>query len=688
MKARSLGGTILILLAGWWVYQPALHGGWLWDDLVDVVQNPVIHDPAGWWKIWLAPVGWHFFPLKSTVQWAQWQSWQHHTTGYHVTNLALHLAGAFLLWRVLSRLGVRNGWLGALLFTVHPLAVESVAWIAELKNTLSLPLLLLAALAWLDYDEAGRERDLVRSIIFFAAAMLAKTSVVMFPVVLLFHGAWRHGRLGRRTLLGSLPFFAVSAGLGFVTVAFEGRQHPAVLALMPAYGAVSRLAGAGGAIGFYLLKALVPTGLSPVYAEWPLATPSPEWFLPWLALVVVSGLIWARWASWGRPAALGLGFFLLNLAPVLGFVPMAYHHIAWVADHFVYLPLLGLAGLAAAAADGVERHLAGRAIGVVPTLGIAAAAVLAATAHRYAAVFHDEESLWTHAVTAQPDAWLAHHNLAYLLARTQRTSEAVEHYRIALQLKPGNADGANNLGNALLAQDRGPEAIAAYEQAIRARPDFAEAHANLGNALARSGRRPEAIAACTRALALDPGCLPAEVTLGDLLAQDGLPAEAAQHYAAALRLHPDDPVVLNNQGTVLLQLGRSVEARAHYEKAVQLAPDYVAARVNLGYAMSDAGRIDDAATQWKEALRLASDNLAALAGLGDLLVKSGRPSEAEARYRSALLVQPDDAELHNNLAYALALQGRTPEAIQECEEALRLRPDYAAARENLARLKR
>lgn len=681
---RRVGPLLLILLAGWWVYQPALSGGWLWDDQIDLVQNPLMRDPAGWWKIWLAPTGWHFFPLKSTVQWLQWQLWEHHTTGYHVTNLVLHLVAALLLWRVLARLGVRHGWVGALVFAVHPLAVESVAWISELKNTLSLPPLLLATLAWIDCDERGKRSDLLRSLAWFTVAMLAKTSVVMFSVCLLLHALWKHGRISRGTWLAALPFFGVSLALGLVTVVFEGRHDQVISSLLPELSWLARLAGAGTALAFYLWKCLLPVGLSPVYAEWPLANLSPIWFAGWLVIGAIVAAVWLRWSSWGRASALGLGWFGLNLLPIVGLVPLAYHHVAWVADHFAYLSLVGLAGLAAAGADALAGRVGTRAVTV---LTVAAAVVLAIPARQYAAAFRDEESLWTHAVATQPNAWLGHHNLAYVYGRTQRLDEAIVHYRIALELKPADVDAANNLGNALLARGRPDEAIAVYEQAIRILPRHAEAHANLGNALARVGRRTEAVAACQRALALDPRCFPAELTLGDLLVQDGQFAGAESHYAAALRLRPDDALALNNRGTVLLQLGRATEAKDCYERALRLAPGYVEARVNLGYALVDLRDPDAAAAAWTEALRLAPDNVAALGGLGDILFRAGKVAEAETRYRAALGVQPNDAELHQCLAVTLARQGRTLEAIRECETALRLKPDYPEARATLERLR-
>ncbi|MDB6127849.1 MAG: hypothetical protein JWM35_1745, partial [Verrucomicrobia bacterium] len=649
MKPRTLGGILVILLVGWWIYSPAMHGGWLWDDTVDIAQNPVMHDPAGWWKIWLTPSGWHFFPLKSTVQWAQWQLWENQTTGYHITNVVLHLVGALLLWRLFARLGIRHGWLGALLFTVHPLAVESVAWIAELKNTLSFPLLLLAALAWVDFDERGKGTAYVRCLLFFVAAMLAKSSVAMFPLCLLLYQAWKHGRLRRSDWRATAPLFAVSLALGLVTVWVEGQQNPAVEALLPHWDLLHRLAASGHALVFYFLKSIVPTRLSPVYPEW--SSVAMTWLLVWVGLLAVASLAVRKWKTCGRHVALGLGIFVFNLLPVLGVIPMAYHHVSWVADHFAYLPLAGLAGLAAAGVDWCEsrRGEMVRRFGGFLLLG--ASALYAWQAHRYAAVFTSEETLWTYAAETQPDAWLAHHDLAFEIARSH-PNEAISHYQTALRLKPTDADAANNLGNILLAANRTDDAIAAYEQAIRIRPTYAEAQANLGNAYARAGRKSEAAAACARALQLAPENVAANITLGDLYTQNGQGAAALPHYLAALVHQPNDPFLLNNTAALQLQLGRRADARGNFERAVELSPAYVEPRVNLGYLFVESGQNNEAIAQWQEALRLAPDTSAAQVGLANLYVQTDRPAAAEQLYRAALVHQPDDAEVRNNLAYA------------------------------------
>ena len=336
----------VIVLAGTWVYWPALRGGWLWDDGLEIARNELLHRPGGWWRAWVAPAGLDYYPLKDSLQWVQWHLWGDHTLGYHLTNVGLHLLGALLVWRLLACLGARLGWIGGLLFAVHPLAVESVAWISELKNTLSLPLLLAAMICFVEFDDGceggsaggaaqrvgdppspgfGGLRNALHlylwSIVFFLAAMLAKSSVVMFPVVLLLHAWWRRGRITRRDLRASAPFFAISLALGVVTVWFQQHRAIGLPAAAPTF--LLRLAGAGRAIGFYLAKGAFPTGLIPIYPRW-----NPDLVSPWQALswVVIAGALlgfWVKRATWGRHALLGSGWFLVNLLPVLGIIPMA-----------------------------------------------------------------------------------------------------------------------------------------------------------------------------------------------------------------------------------------------------------------------------------------------------------------------------------------------------------------------------
>ena len=530
----SWARAALIVLAGACIYAPTLRGGWLWDDSQEVTQNPVLPDPAGLAKIWGGTIGADYFPLKTTVQWLEWRLWGNDPAGYHAVSVALHLLSALLFWRLLRRLGLASAWVGGLLFAIHPVAVESVAWTAEIKNTLSLPFL-LAMTAYADYDASGRRSAYGLSFLWFLLALLAKTSVIMFPGVILLHAWWRRGRIDRRDLAASVPFFALSLVLGAVTIWFQHHRAEEV-ELVLAGGFLSRLACAGLALGFYLGKAVWPVGLSPIYPRWPVDPPSALQWLPWLAGGAAAAWLATKRAGWGRAVLFGLGFFVLNLAPVLGFVTNTYMRITWAADHFAYISILGVIGLAVA---GLDRWRPRRPAVTWACVAMAALA-LTLQSRRYAAVFHDAETLWTYTLERNPGAWSAHYNLATDLAQRRDYPGAVDHYEAALRLRPNFADAHYNLGNTFLMEGELPEAAAQYTETLRLDPAYANAHVGLGNVAMQANRLPEAIAQYTETLRLQPGFAEIHGSLGDALFLSGRVADAIAQYEIALRLKPGD----------------------------------------------------------------------------------------------------------------------------------------------------
>ena len=586
-----------IAAATGFAFAPAIRGGWLWDDPSAIAENPVLRDPAGLWRIWSGQTGLDFFPLTTSVQWIQWHLWQGNVAGYHATNIALHILSSLLLWRLLQRLGAGAAWLGGLLFAVHPLVVESVAWMSELKNTLSLPPLLLAALAYLNFDEGRTGRPVVgsaerkkpspfphpmnsnvrrwylSSLALFILAMLCKSSVVMFPVILLLYAWWRRGRIGGRDFAAGAPFLAVSAVLGAVTIHLQATRAIAHLP-MPAESLLHRVAAAGPAAVFYLFKAVLPVGLVPIYPDWSLDGPIPAKALAWCAIAAGLGWCWMRRATWGRHALFGFGFFLLNLLPVLGIVPMAYLRISRVSDHFAYLPLVGLIGLVAAAA-GRWRSTASPP--VFWTCAILAAACCAGASRHYASVFASEETLWTYTLRHNPQAWLAHNNLGIVLAQSGRLDEAVFHGEEAVRLKPGFPEARSNLGLSLTEARRLPEAIDQLTVAVRLDPDLAGARLNLGRALLAAGRAPEAVVQLEQVLRLQPAN-----------------PEAKRNLAIA---H-------NNLGNALARAGTLPAAVSEFEKALQLDPNNSGTRRNLGHALQATGQTREASVQFDEADRL------------------------------------------------------------------------------------
>jgi len=567
----------LIIFAAWFVYSPAFHGAWLgdWDDAYEITRNSVLRDPAGLRKIWLAPSALDYYPLKTSVQWVQWRLWGLDPFGYHLTNVALHLLSAFLLWHLLRKLGVRLAWLGGLLFVVHPMMIESVAWIVELKNTLSMAFLLLAFSAWIEFErwgDAPPRRQIAAAngdspnanearpgrhappllcygcaFLFFLAAMLSKTTVVMFPVVLLLYAWWRRGRVGRRDLLASAPFFAVSLVLGLVTIWFQ--QHRVIqTVVIPVGGFFPRLAVEGLAASFYFWKFVAPVDLMPIYPRWNVDPPSALQFLPWVVIgaVFIALIRWggapprrqitsadegspnADQASRGRvappsisgfrfqisafakDAVFGLGWFLLFLLPVSGFVPIATMRFTWVMDHFAYVSLLGLIGLAVAGLGKVDaalvaaeqsedgsrrvstRNAAGRGVYLLSAVVSAVVLALAVSSRNYARTFSDGKTFWASAVERNPAAWPAQYNLALALLQDGQFPGAIDHLEQAVRLYPDYTAAQNNLANALSQTGRYAEAVPHFERALRLDPGSAVTHYNFGLTLRALGRRDEA----------------------------------------------------------------------------------------------------------------------------------------------------------------------------------------------------
>lgn len=599
---RNTLRVLAIALAAAWVYFPCLRGTWLWDDGLEISRNAVLQSPGGWWEAWIHPHGMDYFPLKSSLQWLEWHLWGAAPLGYHVVNLGLHVLSALLVWRLLHLLGVRASFLGGLLFAVHPLAVESVAWISEFKNTVSLPPLLLACTAYVEFERSGRRWARARALLWFAAALACKTSVVMLPFVLLLFTWWRRGRIRRRDLRATAPFFAAAAAMGAATVWFQSTRAIGIAGTPESLW--SRLGEAGWSIVCYARTSLWPAGLAPVYP------PSPAWlpaFAPWLAIGAVLGAFWLWRAGWGRHALLGSGWFLLNLVPVLGIIPMSYLRVSPRADHLAYLPLVGWVGLAAAAFGAAleawgRRMGQGRLARLPLAIGAAAAAgAMAFAARGYAAAFRDEKALWTYALERNPGAWLAR----------------------------------NNLGKVFLQEGRPAEAAEQFRDAIRARPDSPEAHANLGNALEALGRVDEARSEYAAALRIDPGFAGGHYDLGLSLLKSGLPDKAAGEFRAALKLDPGHAAACNSLGLALARLGRPSEAMEQYRRALKLNPELPEAHLNLGNELFRLGRLDEAVNEYREALRLNPGYSGAHANLGQALARLGRQEEAEAEFEAA-----------------------------------------------------
>ncbi len=595
---------LAIVAAVLWIYWPALNGGWQWDDDLYLTKNPLMNDPARLWKAWFVPGSFiEYYPIEETVQWAQWRLWHGHTLGYHVTNMLLHAVSALLVWRFFAKLGLRYAWLGGVLFAVHPAQVESVAWIAELKNTLSLPPFLMAMIAWIDFDDQRRPRDYGIAFAWYVAAMLCKITMAPFAFVILLYAWWKRGRIGWTDVKVAAPFLAVAVLLAWVTI-HAGEVY--TVDVMPEAGKPSgwlwRLALAGSTMAFYLRIYLWPVGLLPSYAKWPVDPPSLALLVPWL---VVAGLMiwaWRMRRGWGRHVALGFGFFLLFLAPFLGLQWVSYMDFTWVMNHFLYLPGIGLIGLALGGLERIPKEVRAVVLGVVGVI----VALLAFGAQQYAALYRDSETLWAYAEQNDPRSFAAHNQLGVALEQKGDAAAALDQFVQAANIQPDFAEAHNNVGTILLLTGRTTEAVEAFRKAVRLAPKYAIAHYNLGNALKQSGDLDlgGAIAEFQTSLQLDPTNAEAENNLADVLLQAGRTQEAFTHFARAAAISPGYAGAQYNWGVALLQTHDANGASTHFAKAIAIQPGYVEAHFNLGVALYQSGHTPEAIAQFQEALRL------------------------------------------------------------------------------------
>jgi tetratricopeptide (TPR) repeat protein len=506
--AWTLARAGVIIAVGIWIFWPALWGGWIWDDFPYIPQNTLNGDPARLWKIWFAPGSFiEYYPIEQTVLWAQWEIFRHNTLGYHITNLALHLLSSLLVWRLLAKFNLHLAWLGGLLFAIHPTAIESVAWMSELKNSLSLPPFLLAVCAYIDYDERGRKSDYFLSLGLFLVAMLCKISMAPFPVIILLFAWWKRGRIGWRDIKSATPFFVISLVLGLLTIMagiWFRQTHHMVADQIQVGGLLSRLDLMGLLSAWYFYQVACPVTHSFLYAKWPVNPPSASQFFPWLLFAVAFYFLWTQRKSWGRHALLGLGFFFISLAPFLGLTTPSYMQYTWAMDHMLYLPIIGLIGLAIAGLDQLARHISEK---VRPWSMILIALLMSSltfASHLYAATFVDETTLWAHSVECVPNSVAARESLGLAFARQKQFEKAIVQFREAARLSPTQDDIPNNLGLSLVQIGQLQEAMNEFDTAIRLNPDSICAYGNRGHLWQMLGDLKKSDADLARAMVLTP----------------------------------------------------------------------------------------------------------------------------------------------------------------------------------------
>ena len=628
-----------LVVAVFLVYQPAWQGGFLWDDQWHVTR-PELRSWQGLSRMWFEPgATQQYYPLLYSAFWVEYRLWGEATLGYHWVSIALHAVAALLVALVLRRLAVPGAYLAAAIFALHPVHVESVAWITEQKNTLSAVLYLAAALSYLRFDRTRKTLSYGWALGLFLLSVLSKTVTVTLPAALLVIFWWQRGRLSwKKDVLPLAPFFLVGAAVGILVAWVEIRLvgaegTPFELTLL------ERGLLAGRAIWFYLGKLVWPADLLFVYPRWHVSQAVWWQYLFPAAALLVLVLLWRLRRRW-RGLLAGWLFFVGTLFPLLGFCNVYLFIYTYVADHFQYLASLGIITLlSAGAALLLERcGLWHRPGGYLLCLGLLAG--LGSLTFQQSRMYSDIETLYRATLAGNPDCWMAHNNLGDALAGQGRTDEAIVEYRRSLELKPGFAGAHCNLGSALASRGQVDEAIAHYRKALKIEPNAFATHNNLGMALAARGQIDDAIV----------------------------------QFREALEIEPNSAIIHNNLATALGQSGRFDEAIIHFRRALEIQPDYAEAHNNLGMALGNHGQADEAAVQYQKALKIKPDYAEARNNLANVLLGGGRFDEAIAHYRKALAVRPGYPAARRNLNVTLFQRKMVLDQLTERRKLLGLRP--------------
>jgi protein O-mannosyl-transferase len=575
-------------------------------------------------------------------------------------------------------------------FALHPVQVESVAWMTELKNTLSGVFYCAAALSYVRYDDERTRRWYLLALVFFCAALLSKSVTASLPIVLLIMLWWKRGALEwRRDVRPLVPFVAIGAVAGLVTswversfVGAQGREF--------AFSPIDRALIAGRAILFYAGKLVWPGHLSFIYPRWSIREDVWWQYLFPLAVVVLLVMLWRGRHRSRAPFAAAL-MFVVSLFPVLGFLDVYPFRYSFVADHFQYLSAIALiVPLSAGLVALLQSRTRMSAAMAEATLCLCAGAILGFLSYREAGQYASADALYASTLRRNPACWLCQENIGTLLLHDvpPRRDEAVSQFRAAIRTYADDGQVHFNLGTTLMELGHLDEAADELRTAVTLAPGYAEAYGNLGVVFQKLGRTDQARDAYARALDIKPDLTPIRANLTVVLNQLG------QHDAAMAQLHARDHVGATSAmpADASIELGNAAAASgdfagavAYYRDAIRGGSAAPSTRLKFAVALSKTGNLEEATTQLKAAIRDSPDNADAHAYLGEVLLAKQAVPEAAEEFEQSLRLEPEAASVHNDLGIALANMARRDDAVREFREALRLQPDFPAAEANLAK---
>jgi tetratricopeptide (TPR) repeat protein len=705
LRAHSWIFGLFLVVATMIAYQPVWHAGFIWDDVEYITNNLTLHSLDGLRQIWFEPGATvQYYPFTFTTFWVEYHLWGLNPLGYHLINVLLHACNAILLWLILRKFSAPGAWLAAGIFALHPVCVESVAWVTERKNTLSglfyLCSILIALKFWLPVEISSEPRVAERdkgstasygswkfywlAFVLYVCALCSKTTTLPLPAVILLLVWWKRGRIIWRDIYPLGLFLAVGIAMGLMSMHVE--NHLIAPGKQWDGSWLERCLLAGRDLWFYLGKLVWPYPLISIYPRRTIQTSEWAGYVPVLAFLVGSSILCWKRDGWGRAPLVALLYFVTMLFLVLGFFNVSYFWYSFVADHFQYLASIGPLALAAAGITMAFVSLGKRNLFLKPAFCGVLLLTLGVLTWRQCRMYADDEALWRTTIDRNPASWSAHYGLGDVLLRKGQPDNAITYFRRALAIQPDYAEAHNGLGNAFLQKNQMDEAVIQFQRALAIQPGYAMAYNNLGNALFRKGQVDEAIISYQKALAIQPGNYEADDNLGNALLQKGRVDEAILHYQTVIGIKSGFAEAYNGLGNALLQKGQVDEAIIQFQKTLAIQPDHVEAHYNLGKALLQKGRTDEAITHFQTAIRIKPDYAEAQNNLGIALAQNGRAEEAILHFQRALVIQPDNAEAHNNLGIVFFQKGQLDEAIIQFQRTLSIRPDFMEAQGGLAHI--
>lgn len=594
----------LLIIAVFLAYSPVWYAGYIWDDDTVLTENPVIVGPLGLKEIWTTEAA-DICPFTLTTFWLEHKLWGANPLPYHLVNVLLHALSAIVLWRLLLVLRITGAIFGAALWAVHPVQVESVAWVSELKNTESCLFYLLAIFFFArSLNHSPGRGTYALTLLFSALAIASKSSTVILPVVLCLCAWWIEGRWQWRNLAKVAPILLLSfagAALSLWTQQLGDATNPHWSRSFPL-----RLAGAGDVVWFYLGKLAWPCPLLTIYPRWHIDIDSWISYLPLVAVIAVFIVLWRFRETWARPWFFAFAYFLIALLPVLGLVQNYIFRYSVVFDHLQYLAAMGPLALAGAGATRLAQITIPK-IAVRNALAIGVLLLPGLLTWHQSWFYENKVALWMHTLDGNPQSADAYSNLGFIYCKNGQVDEAISCFEKAVSLDPESNEAEHNLGVLLTTEGKEDQAESHLRRAVEIYPHYAKAQYDLAAVLQQKGQSDEALEHYCKVLETNPDWADVYGNIGAIYSQQGKIDDAIAQYQTALEYSPDRPNIECNLGNALLNKGQVDDAITHLESAMHLAPEVPQIRYNLGNAYATKGSYNDAITQFQEALKLRPD---------------------------------------------------------------------------------